>query len=152
MSGVLVVLGFGIALVIGLFSFIAGWKNGRARLEAEIAEDAERRAADKALYDSEKAKIKREVFKDADTKKKKMSNSSGRDKFNAVNDVLRNEYVYENYDVVFPQFPDPLPVEFNEEDGTVKMPLWYWEKIAEYKIEIDAIEKYFSEAEKLKKK
>jgi len=43
-------------------------------------------------------------------------------------------------------------VEFNEEDETVKMPLWYWEKIAEYKIEIDAIEKYFSEAEKLKKK
>lgn len=64
----------------------------------------------------------------------------------------RIEYVYENYDIVFPQFPDPLPVEFNEEDGTVKMPLWYWEKIAEYKIEIDAIEKYFSEAEKLKKK
>lgn len=91
MSGVLVVLGFGIALAIGLLSFIAGWKNGRARLEAEIAEDAERRAADKALYDAEKAKIKREVFKDADTKKKKMSNSSGRDKFNAVNDVLRNK-------------------------------------------------------------
>ncbi|EPF37674.1 hypothetical protein [Treponema denticola] len=91
MSGVLVVLGFGIALAIGLLSFIAGWKNGRARLEAEIAEDAERRAADKALYDSEKAKIKREVFKDADTKKKKMSNNSGRDKFNAVNDVLRNK-------------------------------------------------------------
>lgn len=91
MSGVFVILGFGVALTIGLLSFIAGWKSGRARLEEEIAEDAERRAADKAMYDSEKIKIKKEVFKNAKDKKSKMSNNSGRDKFNAVNDVLRNK-------------------------------------------------------------
>ena len=86
-----VVICFTFLLGIALACFIFGWKTGRAKIEREIAEDAERRAADKALYDAEKAKIKAEVFKDADTKKKKMSNSSGRDKFNAVNDVLRNK-------------------------------------------------------------
>ena len=87
----IVVVCITVLLIVAITCFIFGWKTGRAKIEREIAEDAERRAADKALYDSEKAKIKREVFKDVDTKKKKMSNSSGRDKFNAVNDVLRNK-------------------------------------------------------------
>jgi hypothetical protein len=33
-------------------------------------------------------------------------------------------------------------VEYNEETDTVMMPLWYWQKIAEYKIDVDAIEEY----------
>lgn len=61
------------------------------------------------------------------------------------------EYVYEDYDVVFPQFPEPVSVSFNEETETVSMPLWYWEKVAEYKVEVDAIQKYFEELKKLKK-
>lgn len=61
------------------------------------------------------------------------------------------EYVYEDYDVVFPQFPEPASVVFNEETETVSMPLSYWEAIAEYKIEVDAIQKYFEELKKLRK-
>lgn len=87
----IVVVCITVLLIVAITCFVFGWKTGRAKIERDIAEDAERRAADKALYDSEKAKIKREVFKDADTKKKKMSNNSGRDKFNAVNDILRNK-------------------------------------------------------------
>ena len=87
----IVVVCITVLLIVAITCLVFGWKTGRAKIEREIVEDAERRAADKALYDAEKAKIKREVFKDADTKKKKMSNNSGRDKFNAVNDVLRNK-------------------------------------------------------------
>jgi hypothetical protein len=55
----------------------------------------------------------------------------------------RIEYVYETPDVpAFPVFPPPDPVTLDEEKETVSMPLWYWQKIAEYKIDVDAIEEY----------
>lgn len=53
------------------------------------------------------------------------------------------EYVYDTHGIVFPLFPDPAPVTFNEATETVSMPLWYWQKIAEYKIDVDAVEAYF---------
>jgi hypothetical protein len=31
------------------------------------------------------------------------------------------------------------------------MPLWYWQKIAEYKIDIDAIREYINQLRKIKK-
>jgi hypothetical protein len=43
-------------------------------------------------------------------------------------------------EVVFPVFPPPDTVTFNPETETVSMPLWYWQKIAEYKIDVDAVE------------
>jgi hypothetical protein len=62
----------------------------------------------------------------------------------------RVEYVYETPDIPsFPVFPDPHPVIYNEETDTVSMPLWYWQKIAEYKIDIDAIEIYIDRVKKL---
>ena len=61
------------------------------------------------------------------------------------------EYVYETYDVVFPLFPDPEPVVFDDTTETVSMPLWYWQKIAEYKIEVDAIQSYFEKIRRLQK-
>ena len=64
----------------------------------------------------------------------------------------RIEYVYENYDIVFPQFPDPEPVAFDDTTETVSMPLWYWQKIAEYKIEVDAIQSYFEKLLELQNK
>ncbi|MGP1602717.1 hypothetical protein [Treponema sp.] len=33
----------------------------------------------------------------------------------------------------------------DEETETVSMPLWYWQRIAEYKIDVDAIENYLNE-------
>ncbi|MDR2097714.1 MAG: hypothetical protein LBP37_04260 [Spirochaetaceae bacterium] len=52
------------------------------------------------------------------------------------------EYVREIPSVVFPVFPAPDCVEYNEETDTVSMPLWYWQKIAEYKIDVDAARDY----------
>jgi hypothetical protein len=54
------------------------------------------------------------------------------------------EYIREVPDVIFPVFPPPDCVAFDEETETVSFPLWYWQKIAEYKIDVDAIEEYFS--------
>lgn len=55
--------------------------------------------------------------------------------------------VHDVPDVTFPTFPDPDPVVLNGE--TVEMPLWYFTKIAEYKADVDAIEKTFNELRKL---
>jgi hypothetical protein len=56
---------------------------------------------------------------------------------------LRVFYIHEAPDTpVFPVFPPPDVVEYHDETGTVSMPLWYWQKIAEYKIDTDAIRNY----------
>lgn len=52
------------------------------------------------------------------------------------------EYVHVVPDVTFPVFPPPDNVTFNEDSGLVSMPLWYWQKIAEYKIDVDAVQNY----------
>jgi hypothetical protein len=54
-------------------------------------------------------------------------------------------YVHEAPDTpAFPVFPPPDAVEYNDESDTVSMPLWYWQKIAEYKIDVDAIRDYIT--------
>ena len=55
--------------------------------------------------------------------------------------------VHDVPDVTFPTFPDPDPVVLNGDN--VEMPLWYFTKIAEYKADVDAIEKTFNELRKL---
>ena len=62
----------------------------------------------------------------------------------------RVEYIHEIPDVVFPVFPPPDTVTFDNETGLVSMPLWYWQKIAEYKIDIDAIQKYIYQLREIK--
>jgi hypothetical protein len=54
------------------------------------------------------------------------------------------EYIHEIPDVTFPVFPPPDSVAYDEASDTVSMPLWYWQKIAEYKIDVDAIEAYIN--------
>jgi hypothetical protein len=54
------------------------------------------------------------------------------------------EYVRENPAVDFPVFPLPGCVEYDEVSDTVSMPLGYWQKIAGYKIDVDAVRDYFS--------
>ena len=62
------------------------------------------------------------------------------------------EYVRNIPAVSFPVFPPPDCVEYDDETDTVFMPLWYWQKIAEYKIDVDAAREYLNrlrqEAEK----
>lgn len=52
------------------------------------------------------------------------------------------EYVREIPAVDFPVFPPPDCVTYDEATDTVSMPLWYWQKIAEYKIDVDAARDY----------
>jgi hypothetical protein len=54
------------------------------------------------------------------------------------------EYIREIPAVTFPVFPPPDCVEYNEEMDTVSMPLWYWQKVAEYKIDVDAAHNYLT--------
>jgi len=57
----------------------------------------------------------------------------------------RVEYIREIPDVIFPVFPPPDSVTYDEETDLVSMPLWYWRKIAEFKIDIDAIKSYIDQ-------
>jgi hypothetical protein len=54
------------------------------------------------------------------------------------------EYVREIPAVVFPVFPPPDCVVFDDDTETVSMPLWYWQEIAEYKIDVDAARDYLT--------
>jgi hypothetical protein len=63
----------------------------------------------------------------------------------------KNNFVYDVPDVTFPTFPPPDCVTFDEETGTVSLPLWYWLLIANYKIDVDAIEQYFNSLRKLQR-
>lgn len=63
----------------------------------------------------------------------------------------RIEIVYDVPDVTFPAFPPPDCVTLDDETGTVSMPLWYWLLIANYKIDVDAIEKYIDRLRDLKR-
>ena len=56
----------------------------------------------------------------------------------------RIEVVHEIPDLIFPVFPPPEVVTFDPATELVSMPLWYWQKIAEYKIDVDAIEIYIN--------
>ncbi len=62
----------------------------------------------------------------------------------------KTEYIHEVPNVIFPVFPPPDSVTFDDVTGLVSMPLWYWQKIAEYKIDVDGIEIVFNELRKLK--
>jgi hypothetical protein len=48
----------------------------------------------------------------------------------------------------WPVFPDPASVTLDDATETVSMPLSYWQKVAEYKISVDAIQTYITELEK----
>ena len=81
-----------VLLIVAIPCFVFGWKTGRAKIEREIARDAAQKEADKKYYESEKAKIKEEVFQHGNQKKAALSGAgSSRDKFNAVNNSLRNK-------------------------------------------------------------
>jgi len=64
----------------------------------------------------------------------------------------RVEYIHEIPDVIFPVFPPPDCVTYDDETDLVSMPLWYWQKIAEYKIDVDAIRDYLNQLREAVKK
>lgn len=51
-------------------------------------------------------------------------------------------------DVVFPSFPNPDCAEYDEESDKVAVPLWWWVDLAEYKVDVDAVEQYLDALKK----
>lgn len=88
----IVIIIFVLFLAIAVICFALGWKNGRAKIEREIAQDAVRKEADRKFYENEKAKIKREVSQHAKDEKNNLAGfSNNRDKFDAINNKLRHK-------------------------------------------------------------
>lgn len=58
--------------------------------------------------------------------------------------TTRIEYVRDVPDVVFPTFPAPDGVTYDEESDTVTAPLEWYLRVAEYKIDVDAVEEYLN--------
>ena len=61
------------------------------------------------------------------------------------------EYIHEIPDIIFPVFPPPDCVSYDDDTDLVSMPLWYWQKIAEYKIDVDAIRDYINQLRDIQK-
>ena len=88
----IVIIFFVLFLAVAVVCFVLGRKNGMAKIEREIAQDTARKEADKKFYEAEKTKIKSEVSKYAKNEKNNLSGfNNGRDKFDAINNKLRNK-------------------------------------------------------------
>ncbi len=88
---ILMVIVLAVFLFAGLACFILGWKKGRAKLEREIEEIEKQKEKDRLYYENEKAKAKKEILNAKKNKKKSLGKGSNRERFNAVNDGLRNK-------------------------------------------------------------
>jgi hypothetical protein len=86
-----IVLAVFIGLVVSHTAvFFIGYSRARKRAELERMEDENRRLQSDREFQKEKEKIQKEVFGNAEEKKASLSSgASGRDRFNAVNDSLR---------------------------------------------------------------
>jgi hypothetical protein len=87
-----IILAVLILFILGcFFSFIGGWKHGKKQAAAEYAEDQRRKEQNKKEYNKAKTEIQQEVFGNAEQKKSDLSSGdSGWDRFNNINNSLRN--------------------------------------------------------------
>jgi predicted membrane protein len=80
-----------IAIIAVVVAYLVGVSKGRKKSEAEYMEERLRRAESDKAFQREKESIMKEVLDDAEKKKAHLSNSgNGVDKFDAINDSLRN--------------------------------------------------------------
>lgn len=88
-----VILSFvGLSLAAGLAGFYFGWRSGCRFCEAEAAEEERMREELKRFYESEKEKIKKEVFGNAEKRKDDIpGGGDSRKRFDSVNNSLRNK-------------------------------------------------------------
>jgi uncharacterized membrane protein SpoIIM required for sporulation len=80
-------------IILGVFVFwvfLFGYTKGRSKEQAEQKEDALRRMESDRAFEAEKENIRQEVFENAKEKKSELSGSTGRARFDAVNDILRD--------------------------------------------------------------
>jgi hypothetical protein len=86
-------------IVLGAFIFLAvshtavffiGYSRARRAAEAERLEDEKRLVESAAAWQREKDKINQEIQSNANEKKATLSAGSGRDRFNAISNSLRD--------------------------------------------------------------
>jgi hypothetical protein len=85
---ILFVFVFWVFSVFGAFLF--GCTKGRAKERAEQKEAALRKAESDRAFEAEKENIMREVYGNAGKKKSELSSGTGRNRFDAVNNSLRD--------------------------------------------------------------
>jgi hypothetical protein len=83
-----------LAVLIGLVVshtavFFTGYSCARKKAELERIEDENHRLQSDREFQKEKENIQKEVFGNAENKKASLASGAGRDRFNAVNDSLR---------------------------------------------------------------
>jgi predicted membrane protein len=86
-----IILGAFIFWIVSTFGgFLFGYAKGRKKEQAEQNEKSLRKAASDKAFEVEKEKIREEVFGNAEQKKHELSGNTGRARFNAVNNSLRD--------------------------------------------------------------
>jgi hypothetical protein len=130
--------------------FFTGYSRARKKAGLERIEDENRRLQSDREFQKEKVDIKKEVYGNAADKKRLLllpallAVIALMLSTTACASTPRIEYVYDVPAVTFPVFPPPDCTIYDEATDTVSIPLWYWQKIAEYKIDVDAIEEYLN--------
>jgi hypothetical protein len=90
MTGYIILAAF-IFWVVSAFSvFLFGYTKGLAKEQGEQKEEALRRAASDKEFEIEKETIREEVYGHAEKKKSELSGAPGRDRFNRINNSLRD--------------------------------------------------------------
>lgn len=89
MKTILILCAVIVVLLVAVALLFKAWRKNAEKYKAEH-ERAERLRYQVELAQNE-AKIRKEVFEDAEKEKHKTDGLSGRDKFNAITDSLRND-------------------------------------------------------------
>jgi hypothetical protein len=85
-----IVLAVFIGLVVSHTAvFFIGYSRARKKAEFKRIEDENRRLQSDQEFQKEKGNIQKEVFGNAADKKASLASGDGRDRFNAINDSLR---------------------------------------------------------------
>jgi len=91
MTGYIILTVFVVFVFACFFSFLGGLKLGKKQAAAEYAEEQRIKTQNEKDYKQVAEEIKQGVFKDAENKKADLSSgTTGRDRFDAINDSLRN--------------------------------------------------------------
>jgi hypothetical protein len=85
---ILFIFVFWVLSVFGAFLF--GYTKGRSKEQAEQKEEALRKAESDRAFEVEKENIEQEVYGNAEHKKAGLSCGTGRNRFDAINDSLRD--------------------------------------------------------------
>jgi predicted membrane protein len=90
MTGYIVLIAFVIFVLSIFIAFLIGYTKGRKKERDEQKDEALRKAASDKAFGVEKENIREEVLGNAEQKKAGLSTGTGRDRFDNINDSLRN--------------------------------------------------------------